>query len=89
MYEIKESFGIRESNDYKSLTHLFNENGLEITPGIERPDNVIKCWECKDSVSQRLIGGASLETRDARSPVGWSVTGFRANDQQVARSIRW
>lgn len=66
MYEIKESFGIRESNDYKSLTHLFNENGLEITPGMERPDNVIKCWECKDPVSQRLIGGASLETRDGQ-----------------------
>lgn len=60
MYEIK------ESNEYKELTQLFHENGLEITPGIERPDHVLKCWECKDSVSHRLIGGASLETRDGK-----------------------
>lgn len=56
-------YQILESDEYGTLTHLFYENGLEITPGIQRPDNVIKCWECKDTVSQRLIGGASLETR--------------------------
>jgi N-acetylglutamate synthase-like GNAT family acetyltransferase len=55
---------ILESDGYEALTHLFYRNGLEITPGIQKPEHVIKCWECKDPISQRLIGGASLEIRD-------------------------
>jgi drug/metabolite transporter (DMT)-like permease/N-acetylglutamate synthase-like GNAT family acetyltransferase len=56
-------YQILESDDYEALTYLFHENGLEITPGIHKPDEVIKFWECKDPDSQRLIGGAALETR--------------------------
>ena len=42
-------YEILESDNYKMLTHLFYESGLEVTPGIEKPDDVIKCWECNDS----------------------------------------
>lgn len=55
---------ILESNDYEKLTHLFYENGLEVKPGIERPDYVVKCWECKDPLNQKLIGGAAIEIRN-------------------------
>lgn len=54
---------ISESNDYESLSCLFNENGLEIEAGIKKPDNVVKCWECRETTSNKLIGGASLEIR--------------------------
>jgi len=53
---------IIESNDYPKLTYLFHESGLEVEPGIERPDNVVKCWECIDEAG-RLLGAASLEIR--------------------------
>lgn len=56
-------YEITESNDYKKLTYLFYENGLEVKPGMEKPDNVLKCWECKDLTSNKLIGGAALEER--------------------------
>lgn len=56
-------YQILEGNDYETLTYLFSENGLEITPGIHKPDEVIKFWKCKDPISQRLIGGVALETR--------------------------
>ena len=56
-------YQILESDNYEELTYLFHRNGLEITPGIQRPEHVVKCWECKDPDSQRLIGGASLEMR--------------------------
>ena len=59
-------YQISESNDYETLTYLFFENGLEITPGIHKPDEVIKFWECKDPVSQRLIGGVALEKTKRR-----------------------
>lgn len=54
---------ILESNDYEKLTYLFYENGLEITPGSERADNVVKCWECKDPLNNMLIGGSAIEMR--------------------------
>lgn len=54
---------IIESNDYEKLSIFFHENGLEIKPGIKRPDTVIKCWECKDSSTGKLLGAASLEMR--------------------------
>ncbi|MDD4566002.1 MAG: GNAT family N-acetyltransferase [Eubacteriales bacterium] len=54
---------ISESDDYEKLSCLFNENGLEIDAGIRRPHNVVKCWECRDITSNKLIGGASLEIR--------------------------
>lgn len=56
-------FVILESNDYEKLTHFFYENGLEIKLGIERPDYVVKCWECKDPLNHKLIGGAAIEIR--------------------------
>mgnify|MGYP000846029030 FL=1 len=57
-------YTIAENTDYKELTYLFYDNGLEITPGIERPSNVVKCWSCRNSINQDLIGGASLEMRN-------------------------
>lgn len=57
-------YTIAENTDYKELSHLFYDNGLEITPGIERPSNVVKCWSCRNSINQDLIGGASLEIRN-------------------------
>src|SRR5665648_626251 len=55
---------INESSDYEKLSRFFYDNGLETEPGIERPENVIKCWECIDLKSNKLIGGASLENRN-------------------------
>lgn len=55
---------IRESDDYKKLSYFFHENGLEIEPGIEKPDDLIRCWECYDAERHRLIGGAALEKRN-------------------------
>jgi len=52
---------INESSDYEKLSRFFYDNGLETEPGIERPERVIKCWECVDSKNNKLIGGASLE----------------------------
>ncbi len=57
-------YKIYESNEYEKLTYLFHENGLEVEPGVKKPDNVLKCWECKDSTSNKLIGGADLEKRN-------------------------
>ncbi|MEL7654479.1 MAG: GNAT family N-acetyltransferase [Bacillota bacterium] len=57
-------YKIFESNDYEKLTYFFYDNGLEIIPGIKRPDNVVNCWECMDSISHKLIGGAVLEIRE-------------------------
>jgi len=54
---------INESSDYEKLSRFFCDNGLEIEPGIERPENVVKCWECIDTKNNKLIGGASLEKR--------------------------
>ena len=54
---------IRESHDYEGLSVMFHENGLEIKPGIQRPEHVVNCWECIDSETGQLIGGASLEKR--------------------------
>lgn len=56
-------YNIIESDNYKKLTYFFHENGLEITPGIERPDRVVKCWECTDPNTNKLIGAAALEIR--------------------------
>ncbi|MBK5246203.1 MAG: GNAT family N-acetyltransferase [Peptostreptococcaceae bacterium] len=55
---------INESSDYEKLSRFFFDNGLETETGIERPDNVIKCWECIDSKNSKIIGGASLENRN-------------------------
>ncbi len=55
---------IHESSDYEKLSQFFYENGLETEPGIEKPENVIKCWECIDPKNKKLIGGASLENRN-------------------------
>ena len=55
---------INESSDYEKLSRFFYDNGLETEPGIERPENVIKCWEFIVSKSNKLIGGASLENRN-------------------------
>ncbi|MBK5262604.1 MAG: GNAT family N-acetyltransferase [Peptostreptococcaceae bacterium] len=54
---------INESSDYEKLSRFFYDNGLEIEPDIERPENVVKCWECIDTKNNKLIGGASLEKR--------------------------
>lgn len=55
---------INECNNYEKLAQFFYDNGLETETGIERPENVIKCWECIDSKNNKLIGGASLEKRN-------------------------
>lgn len=56
-------YKIIESTDYVKLSSFFNKNGLEVEIGMERPDNVVKCWECDDPSNNRPIAGASLEKR--------------------------
>lgn len=55
---------IFESNDYEKLSYFFQNNGLEVEPGIKKPEYVLKCWECEDQTSHKLIGGAAIEKRD-------------------------
>ncbi|MEL7655501.1 MAG: GNAT family N-acetyltransferase [Bacillota bacterium] len=63
-------FRVLETDDYRGLTELFYRNGLEITPGQERPGCVLKCWEViKDDTGKR-VGGISLEKRDGEFVVG-------------------
>lgn len=58
-------FKISECNDYIKLSRFFYDNGLEVEPGMEKPDSVVKCWECINADNHRLVGGASLEIRDS------------------------
>ena len=60
-----EMYKINEGDDYVSLSEFFYENGLEVKPKIEKPDRVLKYWECKGT-DGKLIAGGALETRDGK-----------------------
>ena len=60
-----EMYEIIEGNDYISLSAFFYQNGLEVKPKIEKPERVLKYWECKDA-DGKLIAGGALETRDSK-----------------------
>lgn len=47
-------YKIAETDEYQALTYFFYENGLEITPGAEKSEHVIKCWECRNPVNSLL-----------------------------------
>ncbi|HYE67564.1 MAG TPA: GNAT family N-acetyltransferase [Anaerovoracaceae bacterium] len=80
-------YQILESNDYETLTYLFSNNGLEITPGINKPDEVIKFWECRDTVSQRLIGGVALETRSGEFVVADLAVNIENRNQNIGTRL--
>ncbi len=60
-----EMYEIIESNDYVSLSAFFYENGLEVKPKIEKPERVVKFWECTDA-DGNLVAGGALEKRDGK-----------------------
>jgi len=61
--EVNHMFRVSETDDYRGLTELFYRNGLEITPGAERTEKVLKCWELINDEGER-VGGIVLEKRD-------------------------
>lgn len=80
-------YQILESDQYEALTHLFYRNGLEVTPGIQKPEHVIKCWECNDPVSGRLIGGASLEMRDGAYVVADLAVDVEYRNEDIGKRL--
>ena len=50
-----EMYKINEGDDYVSLSEFFYENGLEVKPKIEKPDRVLKYWECKGPGRKSLL----------------------------------
>lgn len=80
-------YQILESSDYETLTYLFHENGLEITPGIQKPDEVIKFWECRDPVSRRLIGGVALEKRSGEFVIADLAVNIEYRNQDIGTRL--
>lgn len=78
---------ILESSDYETLSYLFHENGLEITPGIPKPEEVIKFWECRDHDSRKLIGGVALETRNGVFVVADLAVEMEYRNQHIGKRL--
>ena len=56
-------YALLKSDDYKGLTEMFYDNGLEIDVCDEAPEEVIQAWEMIEIDSGRRVGGMALEKR--------------------------
>ncbi|MDX9889175.1 MAG: GNAT family N-acetyltransferase [Anaerovoracaceae bacterium] len=56
-------YALLKTDDYKGLTEMFYDNGLEIDVCDEAPEEVIQAWEMIEIESGRRVGGMALEKR--------------------------
>lgn len=56
-------FILIKTDDYKGLTEMFFDNGLEIDVCDEAPEEVIQAWEMIEAESGKRVGGMALEKR--------------------------
>jgi len=56
-------YRLLRTDDYKGLTEMFFDNGLEIDVCDEAPEEVIQAWEMIEVQSGKRVGGMALEKR--------------------------
>ncbi len=56
-------FILMKTEDYKGLTEMFFNNGLEIDVCDEAPEEVIQSWEMIERETGKRVGGMALEKR--------------------------
>ena len=65
-------YSIRETQDFYPLSLLYQESGLEVTPGHTPPQGTLSMLRCEDSETGELVA---------------AVLGIHA-DEQAARCLR-
>lgn len=56
-------YRLLKTDDYKGLTEMFFDNGLEIDVCDEAPEEVLQAWEMIEVQSGKRVGGMALEKR--------------------------
>ena len=64
------SYVLRETNDYLTLSQFFCDNNLSVPVSETVPAGMIKMWRMDDSESGELIAAATLEVRDGVPTLG-------------------
>jgi amino-acid N-acetyltransferase len=54
---------LQETDDYKGLTEMFFNNGLEVDIFDETSEDIIQAWEMLEIQSGKRVGGMALEKR--------------------------
>ena len=58
-----EEYIIRETEDFLSLSTLFNESGMGVKIEERMPERVIKMWRMDEAETGKLIAASTLEVR--------------------------
>ena len=61
---------IRETEDFLSLSTLFNESGMGVKIEERMPDRIIKMWRMDDARTGKLIAAVTFEIRDGAYSLG-------------------
>lgn len=61
---------IRETEDFLSLSTLFNESGMGVKIEDRMPGRIIKMWRMDDPKTGELMAASTLETRDGVYSLG-------------------
>ena len=56
-------YSIRETQDFYPLSLLYQESGLEVTPGHTPPQGTLSMLRCEDSETGELVAAATLQHR--------------------------
>lgn len=56
-------YSIRETQDFYPLSLLYQESGLEVTPGHTPPQGTLSMLRCEDSETGELVAAATLQRR--------------------------
>lgn len=65
-----EEYVIRETDDFFSLSTLFNQSGMGVKIEERMPERILKMWRMDDSVTGELMAASTLEIRDGVYSLG-------------------
>lgn len=63
-------YSIRETQDFYPLSLLYQESGLEVTPGHTPPQGTLSMLRCEDSETGELVAAATLQHRAGHFVLG-------------------
>ena len=61
--QILQSYTVRETEDFRTLSTFFHENGLGVQIEAEKPDRILKMWRLDDAATGQPIAAVTLEMR--------------------------
>ncbi|MBR6361580.1 MAG: GNAT family N-acetyltransferase, partial [Clostridia bacterium] len=61
---------IRETDDFLSLSTLFNQSGMGVKIEERMPERILKMWRMDDPVTGELMAASTLEIRDGVYSLG-------------------